>query len=222
MPVLKNPKHELFAQEVAKGNSQAGAYLSANYKPSEHHASRLARNGKVQARIAEILAAAAAKAEMTAAEVLQGLARIARADIRKAVRWNGAEIEDEVDGDADQGGVPRVLVRAQNTVLLVDSDQLDDDTAACISEVTQTKDGLKIKFHDKLAAYGMLARAHGLFKDTLNHKHEVSLLDLVMASMAGRKGHQQGELAPGSPHRMDPGQQAPKMIEAAPSAGERK
>lgn len=54
MPALDNPKHERFAQELSKGKSQAEAYAEAGYKPSIPHASRLASNGKVQARVAEI------------------------------------------------------------------------------------------------------------------------------------------------------------------------
>jgi phage terminase small subunit len=72
------------------------------------------------------------------------------------VRWNSGE-----DGE---GGTLRIVVRAENSVLLVNSDELDDDTAACISEVQQTKDGLRIKFHSKLDARDKLARAHGLFR----------------------------------------------------------
>ena len=55
MPVLSNPKHEAFAQGLAKGRSQAEAYAEAGYKPSEPHASRLASSGKVAARVAELL-----------------------------------------------------------------------------------------------------------------------------------------------------------------------
>ena len=31
---LKNPRHERYAQELAKGKSQAEAYEAAGYKPS--------------------------------------------------------------------------------------------------------------------------------------------------------------------------------------------
>lgn len=54
MAVLKNPKHERFAQELAKGKSQAEAYEAAGYAASEPNASRLTRHDKVQARVAEL------------------------------------------------------------------------------------------------------------------------------------------------------------------------
>ena len=56
MPILDNPKHEAFARELAKGSSQAESYASAGYRPSDQHASRLASDGKVLARVAELTA----------------------------------------------------------------------------------------------------------------------------------------------------------------------
>lgn len=65
MPVLQNARHEKFAQEIAKGKTQAESYELAGYKPSEHHASRLASNGKVQARVAELQGRGAERAAVT-------------------------------------------------------------------------------------------------------------------------------------------------------------
>ncbi|WP_292572072.1 hypothetical protein [Mesorhizobium sp.] len=62
MPSLKNPRHEAFARALAKGKTQAEAYGEAGYQPSEPHASRLASNGKVVARVKELLGRAAERA----------------------------------------------------------------------------------------------------------------------------------------------------------------
>ncbi len=62
MPMLQNPRHEAFAQALAKGKTRAEAYVEVGYKPSEPHASRLASNGKVTARVAELLGRAADRA----------------------------------------------------------------------------------------------------------------------------------------------------------------
>jgi phage terminase small subunit len=35
VPVLSNPKHERFAQELAKGSSASAAYVVAGYSKSE-------------------------------------------------------------------------------------------------------------------------------------------------------------------------------------------
>lgn len=79
MPALKNPKHERFAQELAKGKSQAEAYATAGYAPSEPNASRLTSNDKVRARVAEIQERGAVRAEVTIASLTADLLRIREA-----------------------------------------------------------------------------------------------------------------------------------------------
>lgn len=77
MPALKNARHEKFAQEIAKGKTQAEAYVEAGYKPSEPNASTLRSNQKVAARVAEIQKRAAARVEVTVASITERLLRIA-------------------------------------------------------------------------------------------------------------------------------------------------
>lgn len=54
MPVLKNPKHEKFAQGLARGLSQEKAYKEAGYNGQRQHASRLITKDDIQARVAEL------------------------------------------------------------------------------------------------------------------------------------------------------------------------
>lgn len=70
---LTNARHERFAQELAKGSSASAAYSAAGYKPSDQHASRLVRNGKVAARVLELKERAAVRAEITAADIARQL-----------------------------------------------------------------------------------------------------------------------------------------------------
>lgn len=56
MPVLDNPKHELFAQALARGVAQYLAYEQAGYAPDAGHASRLAAQGKIEERVKELQA----------------------------------------------------------------------------------------------------------------------------------------------------------------------
>ncbi|NTG07238.1 terminase small subunit [Rhizobium rhizogenes] len=65
MGVLKNARHEKFAQLRAQGKTQDEAYELAGFKPSRHHASRLATKGNIQARVAEIQGRAAERAAVT-------------------------------------------------------------------------------------------------------------------------------------------------------------
>ena len=73
MPPLSNPKHELFAQHLAKGKCQSEAYALAGYAPSEPNASRLTRNDKVTARVSELQSRAAEKTETTVATIAEQL-----------------------------------------------------------------------------------------------------------------------------------------------------
>jgi phage terminase small subunit len=52
---------------------------------------------------------------------------------------------------------------------MLDSAEIDDDTAAAIAEVAQTRDGIKIKFHDKLGALEKIGKHLGMFVD--RHEH---------------------------------------------------
>lgn len=56
MPTLPNPKHEIFAQELAKGTSADASYERAGYKPDRKNASKLRQQPHILPRVAEILA----------------------------------------------------------------------------------------------------------------------------------------------------------------------
>lgn len=71
MSVLANPRHELFAQGRAEGLTADAAYEAAGYKPSRAHASRLAANGSIRARVAELQARAAAGVVVTTASLIE-------------------------------------------------------------------------------------------------------------------------------------------------------
>lgn len=112
MPALTNPKHERFAQELAKGETAREAYVTAGYARSDAHASRLASSGKVQARISEILERSAKRAEISIATLTADLMRIAqkaeanndpsgfsvaRAAIMDAAKLNGLVVDRSVN-----------------------------------------------------------------------------------------------------------------------------
>lgn len=65
MPVLPNPRHEAFAQALAKGKSATEAYAQAGYKGDRTAASRLSTNVNVRARVDELQGKVAKKAEVT-------------------------------------------------------------------------------------------------------------------------------------------------------------
>jgi phage terminase small subunit len=94
---LKNARHERFAQELAKGASQAEAYARAGYKPSEQHASRLARNGKVRERLAQLQSAMAEKAiEIAAIDAAWVLRQVNHTGLIEYKNLSDEEIEARI------------------------------------------------------------------------------------------------------------------------------
>ena len=76
MKPLKNARHERFAQHLARGSSQAEAYVQGGYKdtPSARaNAVRLIAKESVSARVEYLQDKAAEQAIVTTADVLRGL-----------------------------------------------------------------------------------------------------------------------------------------------------
>lgn len=160
MGVLSNPKHELFAQEVAKGTTLEAAYERAGYAASRKNAQRLRSNEGVSSRIEEILSQAAERTGVTVDRITEELVHIAFADITDAVRWGEAIVAarpGSEDGDDDFVMIQGIELRP--------SEELPKRVSAAISEVRKTKEGLAIKFHDKIAALDKLGKQLGMFKD---------------------------------------------------------
>ena len=83
MPVLKNPRHERFARELAKGKSATEAYVSAGYKHSANarsSASVLQANPNISQRVEKLQGKIAARVveqtAVTRADILEELKKI--------------------------------------------------------------------------------------------------------------------------------------------------
>jgi phage terminase small subunit len=162
MPALRNIRHERFAQELAKGKEAGEAYEAAGFTANDGNARRLKQNEAIMKRVEALLSErehihvkaierAIEKTGITIGRVIEELAKIGFADIRKAVRWSGI-------ASPDDGGQTSTLVE------VVASSDIDADTAAAISEISQSDKGaLKIKFHDKRAALVDIGRHLGAF-----------------------------------------------------------
>lgn len=148
---LTNPRHEAFAQHLASQKTADEAYALAGFKPNRGNATRLKANESVQARVAAILQKGADRVSVKQEDIVRELARIGFSDLRKVLKW-GPKLGKV--GEAEAPGV-----------VIVDSESLDADTAAAIAEVSQTKDGIRIKMHDKRAALVDLGRHKGMFKE---------------------------------------------------------
>src|SRR4051812_28364045 len=62
---LSNSRQEAFCRALATGKSQGEAYVMAGYKRDDGHATRLAGNGKIIARVNELLGKAAERTLVT-------------------------------------------------------------------------------------------------------------------------------------------------------------
>jgi phage terminase small subunit len=172
MTILDNPKHELFAQAIAKGESSRDAYKAAGFAAKtdaavDAAASRLLSDVKVEARVKEILDGAAAQAGVSAARVIAELAKIAFSDITKVVSWRPELTTVTEEGDGEEGKTKEVLV---SRVTVIDSATLSEDTVAGVAQVSQGANGsIRVKMHDKPAALEKLGRMLGIFKDRVEH-----------------------------------------------------
>lgn len=119
---------------------------------------------EIAAAVQEAQAARAKRTEITQDMVLRELAKIGFSDIRKIVRWGKTELRVTDAGD-DEGEV----TEAYHGLALVSADDIDDDTAAAISEISEGREGLKVKLHDKKGALVDIGRHLGMFKDRIEH-----------------------------------------------------
>jgi phage terminase small subunit len=111
------------------------------------------------------------EAMVTADMVVRELTRIAFADPRNAITWRTGVITETDEGDSLNGDQVTIRETVSNTVSVIASDEIDDDTAAAIKEIRQNADGsISLKFHDKRAALADLGKHLGIMDDSLRFK----------------------------------------------------
>jgi phage terminase small subunit len=159
LAILKNHQHEFFCQQILAGKNSTDAAIAAGYKPAwaDKQGSRLRHIPHIEARIQELMAKAADRAELNAARVLEELRRLAFADVRKLFDKSG-------------------------NLLPVHS--LDAEHAAAIAGFEIIKknafagDGVidtihKVRSADKLKALELLAKHFGLLIEKVDHSGEI-------------------------------------------------
>lgn len=160
------PKQRAFVREYLIDLNATQAAIRAGY--SEKTARSVAAENLTKPNIAAAIESAmklrANRTDITADRVLKELAKIGFADIRKAVKWQSAMITEEDNPEGGDIAVIKTVVT--NTVQMVASEELDDETAAAIAEVSQNAaGGVKIKLHDKRAALVDIGKHLGMFKE---------------------------------------------------------
>nr|WP_309504302.1 terminase small subunit [uncultured Roseovarius sp.] len=128
--------------------TQAAIRAGYSEKTAYSMGQRLLKKVEVAEAIQKAKAKRSQRTEITQDKVVAELAKLGFYDIRKAVRW-GAKPER---GDDEELVYP---------VEMVASEDIDDDTAAAVSEVSLTAQGVKIKMADKRAALESLLKHLG-------------------------------------------------------------
>lgn len=154
-------KQKCFADEYLIDLNATQAAIRAGYsvKTAQMQSSRLLSNVMVSAYIAEAMKAREERTEITQDMVLRELAKIGFSDIRKVVRWGATELRTTEDKDGESVTEPYHGLR------MIAADEIDDATAAAISEVSESREGLKVKLYDKRSALVDIGRHLGMFKD---------------------------------------------------------
>jgi len=159
-------KQEAFALAYLEtGNASEAyrrAYSAAKMKDKQvwEEASKLLSHPKVAQRLEQLNAAAVSAAVMTRQEALERLSTFARTDLADLVEFGSYEL-------GEQDGQPVI----QAAWKIKDSILQDPTKLAAISELSATKDGVKIKTHSPLQAIQQLAKMQGWESAT---KHELT------------------------------------------------
>lgn len=150
------PKQARFVEEYLIDLNGKQAALRAGYaeKSAETQASRLLRNVKVLQAVVQAKAARSERTQIKADDVLRELALCGFSDIRRLCTWGTEAVE------------------------FIPSDQIDDEAARTIGEVSSVtvrgdwgeKITKKVKMHGKIEALTAIGRHLGMFID----KKEIS------------------------------------------------
>lgn len=141
------PKQQRFVDEYLVDLNATQAAIRAGYsqKTANEQAARLLANVSVQTAIAERIKAREQRTEITQDKVVKELAKVAFGDPRNVMTWGPSGVK------------------------LKDSEELTDDEAAFVSEVSETTTehggNLKLKTNDKLKALELLGKHLGMFRE---------------------------------------------------------
>lgn len=153
------PRQQRFVDEylIDLNATQAATRAGYSKKTANEQGSRLLAHVSVSTEIARRMAERAGRVEVTQDMVLRELVKIGFSDIRKVVRWGTTEVVAGTDDDGEP------IIETYHGLTLVGADAIDDSTAAAISEISEGRDGLKVKLHDKKSALVDIGRHLGMF-----------------------------------------------------------
>lgn len=143
-------RHQRFIVEYLQDQNASQAAIRAGYKAGAAKEQGCRLLTKLNRYIEPVGRQVIKKRLMKAADVVESLVRIAQADIRDYMKWEG------------------------NSLVIKSSDELTPEQAQCIESVTQHETQhvkyIKLKLHSKVKALDALAKHHNLFKQVMASK----------------------------------------------------
>ncbi len=147
-------KQKAFVREYLVDLNGTQAALRAGYKKESAPVvgCENLKKPNIQQAIQEEMSKREERTRVTQDKVVRELAKLAFSNMRSFVDWGPDEVR------------------------LKDSEQISNDDAACVQEVSQTETNsgsktIKFKLHDKKAALELLGRHLGMFSDTVKNVH---------------------------------------------------
>jgi phage terminase small subunit len=167
-PFKLTPKQDAFCRFYVEKSNASEAYrlaydVSPSTKPETVHrkAAELLANGKVTARLADLYASNQKQHEAIIEQVSRQYQKVAFFDITQVLTWG----ETVVVRNPDNGEI----VSETQSLQIKAAKDMPPEARTAISSIKQTKDGLEVRFHDRIAALDSLAKVHGMFKQVHEH-----------------------------------------------------
>lgn len=181
------PKEQRFVEEYLIDLDPKRAAKVAGYSATmaATKAYQWVCNGKVKPHVFDAVRKAqdkrAERTGITQDRVLAELAKMAFTDLSDATDWGVKQVAYGFDAEGnklrpeDIGDAALVRYVDAPFVTPINRDDLAPHIRSAVSEVALTKDGFKIKMHDKNAALVSLGRHLGMFNDKVQHTGEVTV-----------------------------------------------
>lgn len=157
-----NVKQKRFVEEYLIDLNATQAAIRAGYSEKTAYSSgqRLLKHIDIQAAIQKRQSKRAFRTEVTQDRLINELAWLGFSDLRKVATWDTTPESIKLTGSAD----------------------IDDDTAAALSEISLTPTGFKMKMYDKLGALDKLARHLGMYSEAQDTGEAPSLNITISAA----------------------------------------
>lgn len=176
-PLQLRPRQAAFVHEYLKDLNATQAAIRAGYsvKTADQIGLENLRKPAIQQAIQEELEARKSRTLITQDRVLEELAKIGYTDLADVTNWGVREVAIPYDADGkrlpfDQMSDAAVVKYVEMPFITPeDRDKLPPSVRAAIQSVELTRDGFKIKMHDKPRALQLIAQHLGMLVEKREH-----------------------------------------------------